>query len=578
MAPRFLLLLILLVMRASGALEIGKPFWGFDGHVRTDAFNVLSFEVRNSGARAFDGDLTLDEASSVGHGQAPYVRHLFLAPGTTQWVQFYFYIGGYSPEWRLTWAEEKSGRVDFEKPDSAVPATVILADPDSPALRTVRMPVFPETLFPPTVSATDALHAVVLDHVPRWDAARRQAFLDWVKRGGIVHLLPGLDGEMPPFTEELAPLNVAGDRAFIGAGLVVKHKISRAEINLASLEAAGFPTPKTINDTNNLANINDLDAMLFRKLAGATKPHIAWWLIYLLTAAYVLLIGPAFYMLRKRDYRLLLAGFVGAVVLFAWVFTVVGRRGYGEKQIYHSLSIARSLGDGRYDVSEWIHAFATSSDTYRFEHEGGSQLYAAISEGETVRGEVVLGKDSHLDATMPLFSSRPFLHRGVLKADDLGVEIQEWKMGADIAQGERKIRLKINPAIASALIQASVLHNGRYYPMSATSGSLELHENAGQTAAELFGNNNEYYNYYGYGEGGDKNAAIARLRGMDKLFIALANNEPFYLRKRITSTPLPPERARLFIYTSAPAGFDMKSEKFQSGESFVLYVQDLTHP
>lgn len=577
MALRFLLLLTLLVVRASAALVVGKPLWGFDGHVRTEAFNVLSFEVRNAGGQAFDGDLKLEEALGVGRGQAPYVRHLFLAPGTTQWVQFYFYTGTYTPDWRLTWPDEKGGRIDFERPDNAVPATVILADPDSPALRSVRMPVFPETLFPPTVSATDALHAVVLHHSPRWDPPRRQAFLDWVKRGGIVHLLPGVNGEMPQFTEELAPLNVAADRTTLGAGLVVKHKISLAEINLNWLENAGFPSPKTTKNNDN-GHISDLDAMLFRKLSGATKPRIAWWLIYLLTVAYVLLIGPAFYMLRKRDYRLLLAGFLGAVVLFAWVFTVVGRRGYGEKQIYHSLAIARSLGGGRYDMSEWIHAFATSGDNYRFEHGGGSQLYAAVSEGETVRGEVVLGRESHFDADMPLFSSRPFHHRGVLNGDDLGIEVQEWKMDPNAAPGSRKLRLKLNPAIASTLIQARVLHNGRYFPMSANSGSLELAAFSGQTAQELFDGNNDFGDYGYYRESGDKNAAIERLRGMDKLFIAFANNEPFYFRKNIIPSPLPPERARLFIYASAPAGFAMKSDKFQSGASFVLYVQDLSQP
>ncbi len=538
---------------------------------------ILSFEVRNIGGRAFDGDLTLEEALGVGRSQAPYVRHLFLAPGTSQWVQFYFYTGIYTPEWRLSWTEEKGGVIPFERPDSGVPATVMLADPESPAMRNVRMPVFPETLFPTTVSATDALHAVVLDHSPRWDPPRRQAFLDWVKRGGTVHLLPGLNGDMPQFTEELAPLNVTADRTTIGAGLVVKQKISLSEINPNWLEKAGFsPTAATKNNDN--GNITDLDAMLFRKLSGATKPSIAWWLIYLLTIAYVLLIGPAFYLLRKRDYRLLLAGFVATVVLFAWIFTVVGRRGYGEKQIYHSLAIAHSLGGGRYDVSEWIHAFATTGDNYRFEHAGGSQLYAALSEGETVRGAVVLGKESHFDADMPLFSSRPFHHRGVLNADDLGVEIQEWKLGPNAAQGPRYLKLKLNPAIASKVIQARIQHGEQYYNLVPVADGLEINPGAGQTAQSFFGENNNFYDYGIYGEGGDKAAAIERLRGLDKLFIALANNEPFYFRKSVTSTPLPPDRARLFIYASAPAGFSMKSDKFQSGESFVLYVQDLTKP
>ena len=57
-----------------------------------------------------------------------------------------------------------------------------------------------------------------------------------------------------------------------------------------------------------------------------------------------------------------------------------------------------------------------------------------------------------------------------------------------------------------------------------------------------------------------------------------ANDEPFYFRKHTVTAPLGPERARLFIYASAPAGFSLKSEKFQSGAGFVLYVQDLIQP
>ena len=40
---------------------------------------------------------------------------------------------------------------------------------------------FPEDLFPLTGAALSGLGTVVLDHVPRWEPAKRQAFLDWLR-------------------------------------------------------------------------------------------------------------------------------------------------------------------------------------------------------------------------------------------------------------------------------------------------------------------------------------------------------------------------------------------------------------
>jgi len=70
-------------------------------------------------------------------------------------------------------------------------------------------------------------------------------------------------------------------------------------------------------------------------LAGVTKPKIAWWLIYLLTGVYVIIIGPVVFSFCGSGPLpgYLLAGFLGTVTLFAWVFTAVGRRGYGESQV-----------------------------------------------------------------------------------------------------------------------------------------------------------------------------------------------------------------------------------------------------
>ena len=66
---RSLLLLtswLLAAIPAFGQLAVGKPEWGFNGKVQTNTFNILTLEVRNSGANAFEGELILDDNQSMG--------------------------------------------------------------------------------------------------------------------------------------------------------------------------------------------------------------------------------------------------------------------------------------------------------------------------------------------------------------------------------------------------------------------------------------------------------------------------------------------------------------------------------
>jgi hypothetical protein len=581
--PKLLLALAwwILPVRAPAALDVGPPAWGFDGKVVQGTFNIVSLEISNRGGRPFDGKLVLDDGGGLGaRSSAPYEQPVYLAPGTSRWVQFQPYIGTYTPSWRLAWDGTERGSVEINQPASGPPARVLLADPNAPGMRSARMPLFAENLFPTTVAATDGLHAVVLDHQPRWEGPRRQAFQDWVMRGGIVHLLPGPDGGEPRFTEEFSFLSIAGDRANVGAGLVVKLRLPRTEITEKALDQAGFFAPKI--EENAAGNIYDIDGFAFRKLASITKPNIAWGVIYLLTAVYVLLIGPVFYLLRKRDYRLLLGGFIVTVGLFAWIFTVVGRRGYGEKQIYHSLSIARSLGGGRYDVQEWIHAFATTGDTYRFQHPGAGHLYAAIGEGETVRGVIASGKESHFDADMPLFSSRPFLHRGVVGTGDAGFEVAQWETGSGKGGSQlTSLAIKVDPAIREHTIAALLEYGGSYSDLKVTKDGLELKKNTPRTKRNNYFEKDNFYDNssrWAGGDFGDPESIVRRLRGLYPVLVSRANGEKAYMRKYISSPPPSGDRARLMVYAEAPRAFDLQSDRFQAGTRFVLYVKDLFKP
>jgi hypothetical protein len=557
---------LLLARESHAALQVGAPLWGFDGKVRSRSFNVVSVEVSNRSAQPFDGRLVLD---SQGSGAPAAQQQVYLAPGSSRWVQFFPYIGSYVPNWRLSWDDGRGHAEDLGQPGVGPPATVILADPNALGARAVRMRLFPENLFPATVSATDGLSAVVLDHQPHWEAPRREAFLDWLRRGGIVHLLPGADGTLPKFTDDLAVLGItSGDRQRVGAGLVVKHTIGRAEITEEWFKEHGFPQPEVRSDGQGAV---DIDNFCFSKLGAVTRPNINWALIYSLTLLYVVLIGPVFYVLRKRNYRLLLGGFLATVVLFAWVFTVIGRRGYGEKQIYHTLAIARPLGGGRFDVHEWIHAFATSGDTYRFEHAGGGHLYGTASSEENVRGEIVTGRESHFSADIPLFSSRPFLHRGVMKADDPRLKVEHWGMKAGSAS-LNTLRVSAAPEFHANVFTAVLEHDGRYSEMAVTGEGFELREvTRAKPASEYFGPN--YYDEYG-----DADNIIRTLRSLHPLFISFANGEGAYFKKRLAMPPRSADQARLFLYAEGPPEFGIKNDRFQRGQSLVLYVMDIFKP
>jgi hypothetical protein len=560
------------MMRASGELAVGQPEWGYNGMAVENSFNIFTVEVRNTGRNAFEGELVLDDGGPFGGStSAPYKQQVFIAPGTARFVQFYPYITSGYGDWMLRWEAAGGGREKIENLKRGAPAVVILIDPAGLGARSLKMHAFNEAHFPPTVAATTGLHAVVLDHQPRWDPVRREAFLDWFRKGGIVHLLPGPDGALPQFSDELAVLNTAGPTTETGAGLVVKHAIPTGEITEELLANAGYPTPvgrriptREVTQTITTYFVNSAP-LRNRTLPGET--------IYLLTAAYVLLVGPVFYFLRKRDYRKLLAAFVLTVGCFAWLFTYVGRRGYGEKQIYHSLAVAQSVGGARWDVRHWVHAFATTGDEYRFHYAGPSQLYAAISQGDSVRGAVLQGKDAELIADIPLFSSRPFLHQGVLSGPDLGLKLEEFNAGPN-RMSLQKLRIKTGAQFPADPIVVLIQYRGQYHQLQKDSNGWTLASNSANSGQSIFDNGNDDYPMYGYYESPE--SARSRLRngaGTLGKFVSLNGRSRPHPHRLLRT-----DQIRVFVYTDAPKGFSLVSDNFESGIGYVLYVQDLTLP
>lgn len=578
--PLFALLLSYALTHFAGAeLVVRNPVVGFGGSFVPDRFNLLSIEVQNTGAQPFEGRISLAE------GGVPYQQALFVSPGASRWVQFYPFVSNFqgSQRWAISWADAKGHGDSMEllRGDTAMPtgapATVIFNAPDAPQSQQSRLRSFMENLFPPSVTATDGLHAAVLDHVPRWDAPRRQAFRDWVHRGGVVHLLHGVDGKHPEFSDELAPLNTAG---FLGAGRIVKHEQTRESITPQMLGAER----QLLSDAGGYTEVS---SEVSRQLAEVTKPNIPWAFIYLLTVVYVVLIGPVFYLQRKRDYRVMLAAFAVTVVLFAWLFTVVGRRGYGEKQILHSVGYAESLGGNRHATTQWMHAFATSSDRYQFQFPGSGNAYASLASSGTVKANVRNGADAAFQADIPLFSGRPFIHSGTLIGDDTTVEITEWKTLARKSSYEdgrlESFRIKPNANFPKRVELMAIQHRERIYLMTLSGDEWVAESPTNSSELHSWFSNRHLRNNNYYGRGSEAQLTgeprlKSLLGGYGSLFIARLTGARAYTRQRLTVPDLDVDSVRLFITARTPQGFVAPAKDFQFGGGYILYSQTLRNP
>src|SRR5262249_34417093 len=156
----------------------------------------------------FEGTLSLIETRGIGSSvSAPLVQPIYLTPGTRRWVQFTpFIVNEFS--WELRWGSGQKAHETIDGPKRGGLATVLLLDPSSVSAAELRLRVFPAALFPPPFPSPDPLAQLVIDHVPRWDAPRREAFLDWLNRGGVVHLLRGPGGPLV-FDGDLSVLNTS---------------------------------------------------------------------------------------------------------------------------------------------------------------------------------------------------------------------------------------------------------------------------------------------------------------------------------------------------------------------------------
>jgi hypothetical protein len=583
---------------ARADMQVAETRWGYDGLVVPGRMNLLSVLVVNNSATAVDGELRAYRMTGLLERRGEnFVQPVYVSPSASRWVQFTMWLEE-GDSVVVTWGKGSRDRVTTSVARRGPPARVLLADPENPFVSGSTLKVFPDNLFPTTVAATDGLHSVVLDHAPRWEPSKREAFMDWLRKGGIVHLLHDTSGVHPKFPEDMSELNSPLDRTVVGAGLVVRHAAGRRGFGEKQLVAAGYPSPKIASEEDWESDekgkpvrppivVYNLDQEILQALGGMTRPTFAWGFIYFMTLGYIVLIGPVNWLLgrKRKDYKFTVIFFGVTVAVFAAVFTAIGRRGYGESMAIHSMAHARSVGvPGMYDVTQWVGAFVTRGDDYTFEHDATHNLYATGQEYESVNGVSYNGKGGKFVVDMPLYSSRSFLHRAKLKGADLSMVVSKFdRNAADDKLTE--LELTVGAGFPSPMPRAWVKYRHRLYEMTKSGDRLTLAR--GTPGIEVSKWLSAGYDVNNFAFGGahrlPSGEELATGKRQQEAFMTMARD--YVMPRAFGGTPnmeshilhLVPDddRLQVFVLAPMPESFRVKGDIFQKQVGYVLYHADV---
>jgi len=563
----------------ASSLVVEEVKWGFDGTVASHRINILSISLSNNSDKNWEGIVRLRRGGTIGNASyGAYISEpVFLGPQSRIWVQFYPFVRSDSYPWSLVWGKSNKERQDLITPKFGPPATVVLQDQGGASMPPRGLKLYPDQLFPTTAAGCDGLGGVVLGHVPRnWTGARRQAFLDWLRGGGVVHLYHGRAGSFPRFSDDMGVLNNPADRFSVGAGVVVRHAVGHGEMSRAALIREGFAPAKMV--TSDIGYVaRSVDEIIFPRLKQITNPEHSWPLIYLLALLYIVLIGPVNYLFgrKSRDYRKTIGLFFAVVLVFGLLFHTVGRRGFNEETQVHQLSYARTLGDGRFEVDQWMNVFVTSSDDYEMRFNTDSGVVSTCQDSEKVNGVIDNGRGHSFVVDMPLFSNRSFLHKAVYPIFDLSLKAEKIGFGTPNDDGRPLKSLTVKGTLPEGLLQAWVWHEGYVQEMQWSGTTLSLQKNPVKSDDFFVANNYGVYSDWMY-ENEDESTESA-MRRLSRGLIAYGLGGLNVFQGGV-ERPRSSDTVDVFLLAPSPDVLRLQGEDFSKQDGYVMYHCILSKP
>ncbi|MCH2208641.1 MAG: hypothetical protein MK132_22610 [Lentisphaerales bacterium] len=390
----------LLFCFSAHSLEIENKYVGFNNNIHTDAFNFITFTLHNDSTTPFEGEITLKDAG-IGV-KTISTKSVFLTPNQRKSVQMYFFVEKSYNDLILQ-TGTKNERIQL--PSSHKPAHIFISSSKIRLPKAIKH--FQLENFPSSVAYTHGLHSVTLDTVPDWSPNQKKAFMDWLRLGGTAYILQKQSGKYPKFTSSMAALNSTAKKTKMGSGIIHKA-INLSEVNLLVAKPQDFKQNNYYtDDTENI----------FANLQLLVKTDHNWAFIYFLIVVYLILIGPANYIIgrKARDWKIPNLFFLLTVIIFSVIFSIIGRRGYGEETKINSFTLADHISENNYLVKQWSNIFVTSGNTYSFKHSTENNIYASPANFEMATQ--IHQSDASFVADIPLFSSKRMIHMGTGKGE-----------------------------------------------------------------------------------------------------------------------------------------------------------------
>ncbi|QDT30457.1 hypothetical protein Enr10x_58230 [Gimesia panareensis] len=494
----FVLLLILIPSRVL-ALEIHEIRWSFHDRPVAYHFNPVTLLVENNKTTPFEGKLRFQPESFRGQtiGLA-LAKSIYIAPYEKKWVQFYPYFTESNANWSVDW--EETGRHKSKSFLAPVPtherAAVQLVSFGSLERLLPGIKQYPEEIFPPFSATTDSLESVVLNHVPKWDKARRTAFLEWIYSGGTVHLFKNASGNALVFSESFAPLDRMSNVVSYGKGRIFRHQIKIDQLSSAKLsrvlrtiqqnpeqpfdgeeklaDAYSYDPAQGYYPHAGFLHSNMSDEEILTTLTEMSKPQRIWYFNFFISFLYLVVVGPGYYIvtrLSQKTYYYYVCYFLGTA-LFSLIFLISGKYSSNQTSQVHSLFLANVLPDREIELSEWSSLGIVNGGTYEISHLGDEHLYAACNEFSRINGISTSGSQGMLKIEMPPSSTQSFLHKAKTRKTVFEVAVESVLTNES---GLEALTLKINDQFPSQVKQIYFQAGPKLYELKQDEERLVYH-------------------------------------------------------------------------------------------------------
>ncbi|MDZ4816741.1 MAG: hypothetical protein SGI71_10785 [Verrucomicrobiota bacterium] len=444
----FIGVIVLMLPFTSRGVEVKEVVWGYDGGIIPETFNYLHVLIQNPTLENEEGKLIFTNGNSLQKYGAPISVKFFLSGGASKWVHVLFYINPDEETWNLS---TQSGPIlkemELPTPKASKNEGIFLQARDdltSPAVGLKRMS---EDVFPLYPIGLDQMRSVVLDHTPDWDSTRKANFMQWLERGGVLHVLNDSVGRPPEFNGDLGPLNQPlGVETQLN---LFRHALTKNEFHASILSQQELAAPLITLDYK-----TTIEELMNTLVLDAVKPTFNWGIISLLVMVYFICAGPVaiHYGFKHKKYRKSLGYICSLSVVFSLAFILLGWQGPKKKCEVFSLLNAVQWSPGTFETTSYTGLAVGKGGSYTVRYR--KPLLSAFAVLGFRQSGVLIhqGTESALAMDIPRMSTKYFMHKGIIKDQPYEFEI--------IKTDEPRLEVKLkadNPLGVMPVYQAWIL-------------------------------------------------------------------------------------------------------------------------